>query len=228
MRVSRFLTYACLSSCLLLAALASSGHAAVIWDESVDGLLSSNYNTPTAFTLVPGISSVLGIVGTDGSAISPYPNANYQDFLSVTIPVGYQLSSYVCPYWYSPGGDDTGFTGVVQGPTFFGNIFDTSNYLGWTHVGTGTFDDPQDAEKPVVTIGVNLLPIMGGNYYNYGAQGFSGPLPSGTYTFLIQQQDADNYYQYDYGVTTVPEPGTLGLLVGGAILAMQRRRTRRA
>lgn len=224
MRVSRALT----SACLLMVVLASSGCAAVIWDESVDGLLSPNYNNPTAFTLAPGISSVIGIVGTDGSAITPTPNANSQDFLSVTIPAGYQLSSYVCSYWYSPGGDDTGFTGVVQGPTFVQNIFNPANFLGWTHVGTGTFDDPQDGELPVITIGDNLLPIMGGNFYNYGAQGFTGPLPSGVYTFLMQQQDADNYYQLDFGVTAVPEPAAIGLLACGAILAMQRRRVQRA
>jgi hypothetical protein len=215
-----------LSSCLLLAAMAGSAHAAVIWDESVNGLLSANYLAPTPFTLSPGTSSVIGIVGTDGSAISPVPDTNPsgQDFLSITIPAGYQLNSLVCSNWVSPGGDDTGFIGLVRGSTFISNIFDPTAYLGWTHVGTGTYDDPQDGEQPVVTIGDNLLPIMGSGTFDYEAQGFTGPLPSGTYTLLIQQQDADNYYQYDFGVSAVPEPASLGLVGLTSIGLLARRR----
>ena len=44
-----------------------------------------------------------------------------------------------------------------------------------------------------------------------GATGFTPPLDSGTYTFLVQQTgSANTSYRFDYFVTAVPEPAALG------------------
>src|SRR5271170_3451449 len=107
MKTKSIITVGCfLFPAIAIGASASSARAAVIWDESVDGLLSSSGSTPTPFTLSPGTSSIIGEVGTYGS-----DNANYQDFIALTIPTGYELSSEVCSNFNSPMGDLQGFTG---------------------------------------------------------------------------------------------------------------------
>jgi hypothetical protein len=59
-----------------------------------------------------------------------------------------------------------------------------------------------------------------------GASGFSDPLQAGTYTFLIQQLGATTNYQFDFDVTSVPEPATLGL--AALVPLFLRRPSRRA
>ena len=52
---------------------------------------------------------------------------------------------------------------------------------------------------------------------------FTPPLGAGTYTFLIQQTGATTAYQFDFGVTSVPEPGSLCLVGLAATMALRRR-----
>jgi len=63
-----------------------------------------------------------------------------------------------------------------------------------------------------------------------GAQGFTPPLASGSYAFLIRQAAASTSYQFNFNVTPVPEPGSMCLigLSGAAVLGrFVRKRTRR-
>jgi hypothetical protein len=195
--------------------LASASRGAVIWNETVNGDLSNNQAAPTSFNLAPGTSSVIGTV--NGSTDS-------QDWVEVTIPAGFQLSGYTLASYVST--DAQGFTGVQAGTTFVGSAFSAGSYLGYTHFGTGA----QNASEPAGSnVGDNLLPIMGDNInQSPGSLGFTPPLPAGPYTFLIQQLGASTAYQFDFAVTSVPEPASLGLLLGGAIMTcMSRRRGRR-
>jgi hypothetical protein len=213
MRIPGVFSVTCLSSALLLAFLSSSSRATVVWDESVSGDLSNNQAAPTAITLSSGINSVIGTVG----------GTDKQDWIALTIPAGFQLSSDVLENYVS--NDAQGFTGVQAGSSFVGSVNTPGSYLGYSHFGTGATNG---ALPPTNLIGVDLLPLMGDNVnISAGSAGFTPPLPSGTYTFLIQQLGASTAYQFDYGVTAVPEPTSIGLLVGGAMLAL-RRRTRRA
>ena len=166
--------------------------------------------SPTPITLSAGVNSVIGTVtgGTDT-----------QDWIALTVPAGFQLSSDVLESYQST--DSQGFTGVQAGSSFVGSVNSTASYLGYSHFGTGATNG---ALPPTDLVGVDLLPLMGNNVtISAGSAGFTPPLPSGTYTFLIQQLGAATAYQFDYGVTAVPEPTTAGLLLGGAMLALRRR-----
>jgi hypothetical protein len=187
--------------------LAPVSHAGVIWNEGTNGDLSNNQAAPTSFNLGAGVSSVIGNVnGTGGDS---------QDWVEVSIPAGFQLSGYTLASYQST--DAQGFTGVQAGTSFTGSPFTAGSYLGYSHFGTGA----QNGSLPAGSnVGLNLLPIMGDNVNNSpGSLGFTPPLPSGAYTFLIQQLGASTSYQFDFNVTQVPEPATLGLLTGGMILA---------
>jgi len=192
----------------VVALCASWSRATVIWNESINGDLSNNQAAPTPLTLASGTNSVVGTTA-----------AGDQDWLALTIPAGFQLSSDVLESYAST--DSQGFTGVQAGSSFVGNPETTpSAYLGYAHFGTAASNG---ALGTTDLVGVNLLPIMGNTADASGSQGFTPPLGAGTYTFLIQQTGATTAYQFDFGVTSVPEPGSLCLVGLAATMALRRR-----
>jgi hypothetical protein len=206
-----------------IAMLVSSGRAAVIWNQSSNGPLSENPLAPTSFTLSAGTNSVIAVVGGGGGSESGID----QNWVNMNIPAGLQLSNLVLASFVST--DLQGFTGVAAGATFAGGegaVNTTSSYLGYTHFGTGASDNGHPAQN---LVGVDVLPIMGNNLVDSpGSQGFTPPLPAGSYTFLIQQMGATTNYQYDFDVTAVPEPASLSVLGFGAVGLLMRRSRRRA
>jgi hypothetical protein len=199
-----------LAALLALVLAANQLEATVLWDESIDGNLSSSGSSPTALTLGDGVNAVLGTVG----------GTNQQDWLALTVPVGYQLSSLILASYSST--DVQGFTGVQIGTNFVGSVDSASSYLGYTHFGTGAANG---SLAPTNLVGADLLPIMGNNVVDSpGSHGFTPPLGSGTYTFLIQQLGASTAYEFDYDVTVVPEPApaVLAAFAGGVLFLLRR------
>jgi hypothetical protein len=193
-----------------IAVCAPSSKAAIIWNEGVSGDLSNNQAVPTPLTLAAGTNSVIGAVGTGDT----------QDWVALTILAGFKLSSDILAGYTSTDGQ--GFTGVQAGSSFVGNPETTPGaYLGYAHFGTSATNGPLSLAN---LVGVDLLPIMGNTTDAPGSQGFATPLAAGTYTFLIQQLGAPTSYQFDFGVTPVPEPGALCLL-GLVGLGMTLRRS---
>jgi hypothetical protein len=190
----------------------SDGRAAVIWDEGVSGDLSDNQAAPNALALAAGTNSVIGNVG----------DSNARDWIALTVPAGQQLTGIILAAYVS--NDAQGFTGVQSGASFVGSVNDPAAYLGYAHYGTAATNG---ALPPANLIGADLLPLMGDNTIAFGSQGFSGPLPSGTYTFLIQQLGALTAYQFDYLIAPVPEPSS-GLLLAAAGLVWAGRGRLRA
>ena len=175
-------------------AVFTQAQAAILWDESVSGDLTNNQAAPITFTLSSGTNAIIGSLRTSSAA-------DNQDWIALTVPVGLQLSAVVLAAYTST--DAQGFTGVQSGTNFVGSVNSPASYLGYAHFGTG----PQN-------VGLDILPMMGDTNLAAGAQGFLPPLPSGTYTFLIQQTGTSQTgYQFDYVVTPIPEPSAL-LLVG--------------
>ena len=169
-----------------------SGWAVVIaWDESTNGDGSNNQAVPSAVSLVEGANSVIGfVVGSNDS----------QDWYTLHVPFGFQLSAVTLASYTST--DDQGFTGVQSGTSFVGSPFLASSYLGYAHYGTAAVNG---SLPPANLLGSDILPIMGNTTTAPGSQGFTPPLPSGDYTFLIQQLGAATGYQFDYVLTAVPE-----------------------
>jgi hypothetical protein len=197
--------------CSAIVFAAASARGTVVWDESVNGSLSSSGSSPTAFTLAPGVSSVIGTVGGSAS----------QDWINITVPAGDELSELVLGSYQST--DAQGFFGVQAGSAFVGSTTNPASYLGYTHFGTGA---QNGALPPTNLVTHDLLPLMGNTSLAAGSAGFTPPLASGSYTFLIQQLGSSTNYDFDFQVTAVPEPGMMGAVAIVAMMAAGARRRR--
>ncbi len=198
-----------------LTACASSSPAAIVWNESISGDLSNNQALPSTVTLGLGVNSVLGTVG----------GGNSQDWITLNIPAGLQLTSIKNTVYTSS--DAQGFTGFQAGTAFVGNpLTQPGAYLGYIHYGTGA----KNGSLPVANlVNVELMTLLADNVKAApGAKGFTPPLGAGSYTFLIQQQGALTTYQFDYTtVAVIPEPSSLCLLGVLCAAGVVRRATRR-
>jgi hypothetical protein len=185
-------------------------NALVLWNESVNGDLSNTQASPNMFTLSSGVNAVIGSVGTGDT----------QDWLTLTVPTGFELSSIILASYQSS--DVQGFTGFGAGPALAGSAVSAGSYIGYAHFGTAA----GNGSLPVANlVGADILSIMANPLADPGSQGFTDPLQAGSYAFLIQQLGAATSYEFDYDVTPTPEPGTLALTgLAGGILFLYRRR----
>jgi hypothetical protein len=181
--------------------LTTAARAAVVWNESVNGNLSSDQTHPTSLSVTAGTNSLVGTIGA----------GNMQDWLTITIPQGEQLSSLILAAFQST--DKQGFMGVQAGTSFVGNSQTATPYLGYVHYGTSATNGSIPATN---LVGQDLLPLMGNTTLAAGSQGFTPPLGPGSYTFLIQQSGASTSYQFDFNISPVPEPASIVLILSAA------------
>ena len=183
--------------------MASAAMSDVIWDEDIDGSLSTDrFNTTDFGTLSVGSNNM--IVDTV-SGISK--------FFTFTIAEGNTLGAAILDDWISE--DDLGFLGIVEGDFFDVDPTnpDVTQLLGYVHHGD-TF------------VGQDILPAMG---QGPGSQGFTGPLGPGTYSFWIRQGGAqlttqDINWVVEGSTPVVPGVGGLAGLLGVVGVARRRRR----
>ncbi|MDB9527174.1 pre-peptidase C-terminal domain-containing protein [Oscillatoria sp. CS-180] len=145
------------------------------YDEAVGGDISNDPSNPLTLPLTEGTTRLTASTGDSD-----------QEYVTVTVPEGFELSSLVLEA-YSP--NDVGFIGVQQGSTFTEPLDDSAireNILGYTLFGNSR------------QIGTDILDEIGNGL---NAQGFDGPLPSGTYTFALQQLGAESDYTLAFNVT---------------------------
>lgn len=199
-------------SVLALAALAASARAVpagVVHDESLHGDLSGNRLEPTQLTLSVG-DNLLIATSVSGD----------REYVTLTVPAGGMLSQILLDDYVSF--DRTAFIGMQAGSTFTEPTSGTNvaNLLGWTHFGDAFFH-----------VGTDILDDIAAGA---GARGFTPPLPSGPYTFWIQQTGAaPTSYRLNVVVVDAPESSVLllcSLAAAGAISAgsLRRRRARSA
>ena len=183
-----------------LSLLAAAANGAVFWDETLQGDLSNNQNAPSSNPLLTPLTAGTYTVGgtVNGST-------DFQDWLTITIQGGFQLSSVTLGLYTSA--NTISFTGVGTGTSFAGSPGVAGSYLGYTHFGSGV---------PGATAGEDVLPDMGAGA---GSTGFTPPLGAGSYTFLIQEASPTaTTYRFDYQITPIPEPSAgiaVGLLCAG-------------
>lgn len=178
---------------LLLFAAAPMAHAAVVWNEAVNGDLSNNRLAPTPVALSPGVNSLLATT-----------SAGDREFVRLTIPAA--MTALIQVSWQSQ--DQTGFIAMQSGPTFtedpsFPNV---ANMLGYSHYGPG-----------LAALGSDILPDIGAGA---GSIGFTPPLPAGTYTIWLNQTGLAATYQLDFIVA--PTPATLLPLLALTALRRRR------
>lgn len=132
------------------------------YNESVSGDISDDPSAPLFLQLSSGVNSLRAT-----------SSAGDLEYVTVNVPEGYQLETLILASYNSS--DEIAFAAVQEGTVFteFGipSEIDVSNLLGWSHISAGQ-------------VGTNVLDNIG---RGSGSIGFTGPLPSGDYTFWLQQ-----------------------------------------
>ena len=165
--------------------------------ESVAGDLSDDPASPEAVTFELGANSIGGAV-TGGDV----------DLVAFTIPTGLQLDAIEFTT-YTGGG--LSFVGLATGDTWPTGVLASVNaslLIGADLIGAND-------------VGTNVLPGLSGSF---GSQGFQTPLPSGVYTFLMQDTADDLEYEFTFLLSAVPEPAFLALVGLVGALVVRRRR----
>lgn len=151
--------------------------SAASFDEAVDGDLANDRLVPSHLGLATGSNVVRGGYGR--------PDL---DYLHVHVPTGSHLSGIMALPGTTVGGGRA-FIGVQHGTLFSvaSDSAEPADLLGYTHI--DFVFSPRD-----------LLVEMGAGF---GAQGFSGPLPAGDYTFWIQELAPGSYtFALDFVLTS--------------------------
>lgn len=148
---------------LALLLVAAPASAAVVWNESVQGDLSSNPAAPTPLVFGPGGNTVIGTT-----------TANDRDYLSFVVPPGGTLTGLNLLAW-TP--DNLGFMAFNTGPTsYVPGAATAANFLSGIH--------------PMAEwVGENLMIrfVTDAVTPNTLESPMLGP---GTYSFLVQQTNA--------------------------------------
>ncbi len=217
-----------LTVCALLAAVAGTANA-ISYNEATQGDLSNSPNAPTSIgTLAVGNNFVVGSSIPSGAPIPGGHGAlanQDDDFVTFTVAAGDVLSHFDLVGDSTITSGDRFFLGIYRGPTA---PVDPTNptpagLLGYTLPGT-----PQ--------IGTDLLPALAASSepgFPTLPSNFSGSLGAGTYTVWMVDGDRPLHYDVDLVVASVPEPGTLplmmiGVTVGGWVVSRRRPKARLA
>ena len=185
----------------------SGAQAATAWDEAVSGDFANIGTGATALSLGLGSNIITGTTGRSTAGVVD------RDYFTFTLPAGWQLDSVtMLPGTTFLGPEGLGFIGVQAGTQVTVNPTGGSpvGLLGWWHYN-------------VNDMGTDILPSIGAGP---GATGFIGSLPAGSYAFWIQETATGTAaYNFEFGVSAVPEASSAMLLMAGlAGLAALRRR----
>ena len=199
---------------VLLAALALplGSVQALTWDEGTNGDLSGDGDFPS---LLGDLSAGHNLIsGTMGSLSGTGPlDADVWNF---TVAAGYYLTGIDLVSYSATSGSPSNdsFMAIANGSSI--NMSDPSLHLSnalWGY-GTDGFGGTYN----------NLLALLDAGP-DFGGLGFDGPLPSGNYTFWIQEGSDQISYGIDFVTAPVPVPEPGGaLLLGVAGLWLLRRR----
>lgn len=184
-----------------VATLAASqgAHAAMLWDESVNGDFSNSGAAPTALTLGIGSNQILGTTGNAGQGVD-------LDYFTFTLAPGQTLTSItVLANTFVSG--QFSFIGIQPGPqvTVSPSGAGAQALLGWAHYG-------------MPDIGTDLL----ASQISPGV-----PLTAGAYSVWVQDTGGPATYGFDFStVQAVPLPPSLLLMASSLFgFGFLRRRT---
>lgn len=185
-----------LTSAIMLAMATSlSAQAAVVYDESISGDLSSDNLNPTSISLSAGDNIISGnVIAAPGD----------RDFWTVTIANDQSLDAIILDQFVTT--EDRSFFAVEQGPQITA-INSAATYLGSALVGAGAGASQGD----------DILDDLGGAIF--GGSGFIGALGPGTYTFWFQETAAEVDYSLNFQVSQVPVPAAAWLF-GSALVGL--------
>ena len=194
----------CFATLALGATLLPAAHAAVVYNEAVNGDLSNSGLSPTFVSVAAGSNQVLGTTGNPGPGID-------RDYFTFTVPVGQVLSGLTVQAGTVPLG--LAFLGLQSGTQVTAPTGGPATVLlGWAHYASAD-------------VGNNILPRIG---TGAGAIGFVGALGAGNYSVWIQDFNAgSSTYSFNLTLAAVPEPAP-ALMLGAGLAALVWQRRRRA
>jgi hypothetical protein len=180
--------------------------------ESVHGDLSGDHLSPTSIAVVPnGSTRISGTIQGAGMGVSLD-----LDYFTLTVPAGQVLAALIVREGTVGAGMIGSFIAVYSGPT----AVDPATAVSTDALGYFLYS--------AADIGTSILDNMG--TFNFGGTnpsiGFVPPLPSGDYTFWVQEGFRGTF-PYSFELVLVPGLPTI-LLMGLAGLAMSLRRHRGA
>jgi D-alanyl-D-alanine carboxypeptidase len=154
----------------------------IYYNEAINGDISGDPNRPLALELTAG-DNILRATSAAGDL----------EYVTVTVPAGFQLDSIELTSYASE--DAIAFAAVQRGSVFTEPPTGTNvgNLLGYSHFG-------------VADLTADILDNLASGE---GAIGFTVPLPSGDYTFWLQQTGESSTYTFDFNVSAVEEPPTV-------------------
>ncbi|ERT06750.1 hypothetical protein M595_3291 [Lyngbya aestuarii BL J] len=155
------------------------------YDEAVSGDVSDDPTNPLELPLSEGITPLSVTTGDRD-----------QEYVTVTIPEGFQLDTLVLESFSE---SNVAFIGVQEGDTFTEPLNDSAvrgNLLGYA-----LFGEPRQ-------VGTDILDNIA---RGWAAMGFEGALPGGVYTFALQQIGISSDYTLAFNVSestdeSAPEP----------------------
>ena len=127
-------------------------HSAVIWNEGVNGALSSSENSPTALSLSVGSNTVISSIG--GSAQIEY--------FSFTLAAGQSLTSFKLDSYVSS--DPVAWLGIKSGSDWTIG-YDTAQMISQQHFGTANIGTD--------LLGVSVATPLGAGTYTVRSQQLS-------------------------------------------------------
>lgn len=192
-----------LTLALSLAVLASPALAGFVYSESLDGDLSDDRLVPSQLTASIGSNVLSGTIGR-----GPLPDSLDIDYVTITIPVGMQLTTLNLVK--ADVGGAVSFIAVQQGPQVSVpyTTADASVLLGWHHFG--------GAEQ-----GADILQAIGAGP---GAIGFAGAIGPGLYTFWIMELNTAAARAYSFEFVVIPGPASGLIMAMSVVVAAPRRR----
>lgn len=153
------------------------------YDEAVSGDVSNDPTNPLELPLSLGITPLSVTTGDRD-----------QEYVTITIPEGLQLDTLVLESFSE---SNVAFIGVQEGDTFTEPLDDSAvrgNLLGYA-----LFGEPRQVETDILD---NIA-------RGWGAIGFEDALPSGVYTFALQQIGISSDYTLAFNVSEFPVEPTL-------------------
>jgi hypothetical protein len=153
------------------------------YDEAVSGDISNDPTNPLELPLSVGITPLSVTTGDRD-----------QEYVTITIPEGLQLDTLVLKSFSE---SNVAFIGVQEGDTFTEALDDSAvrgNLLGYA-----LFGEPRQVETDILD---NIA-------RGWGAIGFEDALPSGVYTFALQQIGISSDYTLAFNVSESPVEPTL-------------------
>lgn len=153
------------------------------YDEAVSGDISNDPTNPLELPLSVGITPLSVTTGDRD-----------QEYVTITIPEGLQLDTLVLESFSE---SNVAFIGVQEGDTFTEALDDSAvrgNLLGYA-----LFGEPRQVETDILD---NIA-------RGWGAIGFEDALPSGVYTFALQQIGISSDYTLAFNVSESPVEPTL-------------------